>query len=123
MTIKYQEAEDLRQIANQIAIKLGLNHINLGEVAFLRSYGSRSRRCIARCHALSKPLQLGLKRKGFYLVEVISERFDSLDEKDKIKTIIHELMHIPKCFGGGFRHHDFVCNKNVNLLYGKFCEK
>ena len=26
-------------------------------------------------------------------------------------------MHIPKCFGGGFRHHDFVCEKNIAKCY------
>ena len=37
--------------------------------------------------------------------------------KIKIKTIIHELMHIPKTFGGGFKHHNFVTEKNVNKFY------
>jgi len=31
--------------------------------------------------------------------------------------------HIPKTFGGGFRHHDFVTRKNVETLYRKFFEK
>ena len=38
-----------------------------------------------------------------------------MDEEEKLKVIVHELMHIPKTFGGGFKHHDFVCEKNVNL--------
>ena len=53
----------------------------------------------------------------------MSERFDKLNEEDKVKTIIHELMHIPKTFGGGFKHHDFVCEKNINLMYKTYISK
>jgi len=31
-------------------------------------------------------------------------------------------MHIPNSFGGGFRYHDFVCDKNINKLYDKFAD-
>ena len=40
--------------------------------------------------------------------------------KDQDKVIIHELLHIPKTFGGGFRQHDFVCEENVEVMYEKF---
>jgi len=43
-----------------------------------------------------------------------------MSEIDQIKTLIHELMHIPKSFGGGFRHHDFVCEKNIEVEYLRF---
>ena len=58
--------------------------------------------------------------KAYYALEFISENFDKLNDKEKLKTIIHELMHIPKTFGGGFKHHDFVCDKNINFFYEKF---
>jgi len=45
---------------------------------------------------------------------------DELDDDEKIKIIIHELMHIPKCFGGGFKHHDFVHEKNVEMFYNRY---
>ena len=45
-----------------------------------------------------------------------------MSEEDKIKTIIHELMHIPHTFGGGFKHHNFVTEKNVELFYKRFKE-
>ena len=120
MPIKYEEAEDIKRIAEEIVKTLKLGHIQLENVAFLRSRGSSSRGTIARCHALSRPLQIGLKRKGFYLIEIISERFDKMSENDKIKTIIHELMHIPFSFGGGFKHHDYVCERNVDKLFKIF---
>ena len=40
-----------------------------------------------------------------------------MPKEEKVKIIIHELMHIPKTFGGGFKHHDFVTEKNVNVHY------
>ena len=54
---------------------------------------------------------------AFYALEFLHERFDKLPEDEKVKTIIHELMHIPKSFGGGFRHHDHVCDKNIEKNY------
>jgi predicted metallopeptidase len=64
-----------------------------------------------------------MKTNAFYAIEVISERFDKMPEEDQIKTLIHELMHIPKNFGGGFRQHDFVQRKNVDILYRIFKER
>ncbi len=116
--IKYYQAEDIEKEAIEIVKTLNWNHIHLDSVAFLRSKGSKSKRTIARCHAMGKAMQLALKRnKGFYLIEVISERFDKLSKTDQTKVIIHELMHIPNTFGGGFKHHDIVTDKNVDKVY------
>jgi len=119
MPIKYMIAEDLQEQINEIALML-FPHVKLDSVVCLRSFGSKSRGTIARCHALGKAMQLALGRRGFYVVEVINERFGKLSEEDKIKVLIHELMHIPKSFGGGFKHHDFVCERNVEEMYGKY---
>ncbi len=103
-------------------ILLAWKHIHLEHLSFLRSTGSTARGTIARCHALGKAMQIGMgRKKGFYLVEVISERFDKLKEEDKLKTIIHELMHIPKAFGGGFIHHNKVHEKSVEQIYQRYC--
>ena len=40
-----------------------------------------------------------------------------MNSEEKIKVVIHELMHIPATFGGGFRHHDHVCDRNVEQNY------
>ena len=29
-------------------------------------------------------------------------------------------MHIPKTFGGGFKHHDYVTDENVNKCYKEY---
>ena len=119
MPIKYELAPDIQEIVNEIAILL-YPHVKLHSVICIRSFGSSSRGTIARCHALGKAMQLALDRKGFYVIEIISKRFDKMSKEDQLKTLIHELMHIPKSFGGGFRHHDFVCEKNIEIEYQKY---
>lgn len=120
--MKYEHADDLKEKALDVIRKLNLNHIRVEDVGFLRSWGSKSR-AIARCHALGKVMQKAMGRKAYYTIEFISERFDRMKEEDKIKTIIHELMHIPKTFGGGFIHHDMVCERNVNFLFRDYVRK
>lgn len=68
-------------------------------------------------------MQIGMNRKkGFYLIEVISEKFDKLNKEEQDKVIIHELMHIPKSFGGGFIHHNKVHEKSVKEAYEQYHE-
>ncbi len=121
MPIKYQFAPNLQKQAVQISKKL-FPHIKIQDMRCFRSLGSKSRGTIARCHALGKIMQLALCRNAVYVLEFISERFDKLPDDEKTKVIIHELMHIPKTFGGGFKHHDFVTEKNVNKMYDKYIE-
>jgi predicted metallopeptidase len=122
MSIKYRPAPDIQERARELVLRLGWQHIPLEHVAFIRSFGSSSRRTIARCHALGKAMQIGMGRtKGFYLIEVLSEKFDKLPEEEKTKVVIHELMHIPKSFGGGFVHHDKVHEESVDEVYQHYC--
>ena len=118
--IKYKPAPDIQKIAEEVVARLGWLHVDLQNVAFIRSFDGKSRGTIARCHALGKAMQVGMGRRGFYLIEVISKRFDKLSNDEKVKTVIHELMHIPKSFGGGFRHHNLVNEKNVNQVWEKY---
>ena len=54
-----------------------------------------------------------------YAIEFL-ERFERLSRVEQDKVIIHELMHIPKTFGGGFRQHNYVCEENVFRLHAQF---
>jgi predicted metallopeptidase len=124
MGIKYFGANDIRERAIDVIEKMKWVHIDMENVFFLRSTGSSSRGTIARCHALSRPMQIALGRtKGVYLIEVISERFDKMPKEEQTKVIIHELMHIPKSFGGGFIHHHMVNDRTVNRAYDEYIGK
>ena len=122
MSIKYEFAPDLQIIAREISGLL-FPHVDMNRVRCFRSYGSSSRGTIARCHTLGKLMQMAIGVEAYYALEFIVGRFDKLSQEDQIKTIIHELMHIPKAFGGGFRHHDHVTEKNVNLMFKTYVNK
>ena len=114
--MQYQIALDLHQRMCDIVRKLRLAHIDCNRVVCIRGRGSKTKRTIARCHALPKVMQLAMETRAFYVIEFL-ERFESLTAAEKDMTIIHELMHIPRTFGGGFRQHDFVCKRNVQKMY------
>ena len=118
--IRYEIADDIQTRFADIVRTLDLHHIDLDKVVCVRSFGSSARRVIARCHGMSKVLQIAMRIKAFYVLEFISERFDNLSDNDQTETIIHELMHIPKNFGGGFRYHDHVTVKNVKGMVEKY---
>jgi len=119
-SIRYEIAADIQMRFEEIVQTLGLDHIDLGNVVCLRSFGSSARRVVARCHGMSKVLQIAMRVKAFYVLEFIAERFDQMAPEAQDETIIHELMHIPNNFGGGFRHHDHVTSGNVRMLLKKF---
>jgi len=120
--MKYEFDSNLQSIAEEIS-RLLFPHIRIENIKCFMSYGTSSKRTIARCHALGKLMQKALTTEAFYVLEFLSERFEKLDDEEKIKVIIHELMHIPKTFGGGFKHHNMVTDKNVNLYYKTYKNK
>jgi len=118
LTIKYTEALDIKELVDEIMDCLDLFHIVPQFVYCYRSIGSKSRRTIARIHGLGKIWQEALGRPPTYVIEVISERYDKLSGEDKEKTLIHELLHIPKGFSGGFRpHKGYISRKQVEELH------
>ncbi|PIX50259.1 MAG: hypothetical protein COY38_05610 [Candidatus Aenigmarchaeota archaeon CG_4_10_14_0_8_um_filter_37_24] len=65
--------------------------------------------------------QKALGIKSHYVIEVISEKFDRLDEEDQERTLIHELMHVPKTFSGALVPHNCfgkrIDNRAVEKIY------
>jgi predicted metallopeptidase len=119
--IQYELAEDVCTEIKDILQKLQMAHVDGPRVACVRSKGSKSKRVIARCHGLSRVMQLALNEKPHYVIEVVSERFDKLSKEEQTKVLIHELMHISHSFGGGFRtHKPHVTPKKVERMYKKF---
>ncbi|MEK6934052.1 MAG: putative metallopeptidase [Nanoarchaeota archaeon] len=117
--MKYEYAHDLQKRMEEIVRILSMNHINLERVKCFRSRGSSTKRTIARCHTIGKLMQKAIGVDAHYAIEFL-ERFDKLKKEEQDKVIIHEMLHIPKTFGGGFRQHDFVCEENVEIMHEKF---
>ena len=118
MPIRYAEAPDVKELADEIVNCLDFFHVVPQFVFCFRSTGSKAGRTIARIHGLGKIWQEALNLPPSYVIEVISERFDRLSEADREKTIIHELLHIPHGFAGGFRpHKGYIDRKIVEQLY------
>ena len=119
--MKYETDFETMEIARDVITKLNLTHVKTDKLICVKSHGSKSRRTVARIHGLPKIMQIAMNTKAFYVIEMISENFDKLSSEYKIKTIIHELMHIPKSFGGGFRsHRPYVTSKTVEKAYKEY---
>ena len=119
--MKYEFASDIQEIAEELSNML-FPHIDIERVKCFRSFGTSTRRTIARCHGIGKIMQKAMNVPAFYALEFLSERFDKLSEEEQIKVIIHELMHIPASFGGGFRHHNYICDKKLKKNYRVYRE-
>lgn len=123
MLIRYTEAADVKKLADEIIDGLGLFHVVPQFMFCFRSTGSTSKRTIARIHGLGKIWQEALNLPPSYTIEVISERYDGLSQTGKEKTIIHELLHVPRGFAGGFRpHKGYIDERIVDDLYRKLQE-
>ncbi len=116
--IKYEIAEDVEKLARDIVYRLSdyFGHVNIDRVKFIRSIGSRSS-AVARIHGLPRIWRYVLNIEPMYIIEVISEKYDQLSTEEKVKIIIHELLHIPAKFSGGLRPHGkYVNYRIVNKL-------
>ncbi|MCW4009979.1 MAG: putative metallopeptidase [Candidatus Bathyarchaeota archaeon] len=120
MPIKYYEAPEIKKQIDQLAEECEFFHVVPQFVYCVRSRGSKAKRTIARIHGLGKLWQGVLNMPPAYTIEVISEIFDKMSDEDKEKTLVHELMHIPGGFSGGFRpHKGYVERKMVDEVYAK----
>jgi predicted metallopeptidase len=120
MPIKYFDAPEIKKHVDQLAMECEFYHIETKYVFCVRSKGSKAKRTIARIHGLGKLWQRILNQPPTYTIEVISEIFDKMTAEDKERVLVHELMHIPGAFGGGFRpHKGYVERKNVDMVYKK----
>ncbi len=118
--IAYLDAPDISERIKNIIFKLQLDHVKVDRIACFRSKGSGAKNTIARCHALPKIMQKALNCQPFYIIEVISEEFDKMPYEEQTKTLIHEILHVPVAFGGGFKHHDYVNEAMVDKFFKQY---
>ncbi|MFS8159620.1 MAG: putative metallopeptidase [Candidatus Roizmanbacteria bacterium] len=119
---EFEPAPEILELLNRLIIRLEFGHITPGRVFAVRSAGSTAR-AYARIWGLSRIFQEAAGMPSTYVIEVLSQHFDKLSEKEQTKVLIHELMHIPKTFSGALLSHKgryhAICERTVNVLYEK----
>ncbi len=102
--VEWVRAPDIDKKVKNLIQDLHLDWIEKGRIFCLRSKNSRAR-AYARIWGLSRIWQQVLGINSAYIIEVISEKFDKLSEKEKKKILLHELAHVPKNFSGSLVPH------------------
>ena len=124
--MKVEKAEDVQKKIDHIISVLGDPHLVKGRILCVRSYGSKAN-AYARIWEMPKVWKVALDINTFYVIEVLSENYDPLPEEEKIKVLIHELLHIPKTFSGALRPHRYpsgrIDQRTVNKLYRQYMER
>jgi predicted metallopeptidase len=122
--IQYYDAPDIRERIETIVEVLKFDHLDLENIRFIRSRGSKAKRTIARVHGLGRIWQQSLGMKPTYVIEVIHEIFDYYPPDAQDRTLIHEIMHIPHTAKGGFRHHkNYVTSANVDTWHKRYMQR
>lgn len=104
MQMKWEKAHDIKKEIDKIICRLNFSYISPDQIICFRSFGSKSR-ARARIWSFPKVWQLALNLPPYYVIEVLSTKFDHLSYDDKTRILIHELLHIPKNFSGSLLPH------------------
>lgn len=102
--IEWNPAQDIGERVAFLVEKINLTSVNLQALYFVRSINAQTR-AYARIWGLGRIWQEALSVPPSYVIEVISEKFDRLAEREKDKVLLHELAHIPKNFTGSLLPH------------------
>jgi len=102
--MKYQAAPEIKQTIEILVKELGFTHIDVARIHCIRSVDAKTR-AYARIWGMSRLFFEVAGIQPNYIIEVVAKHFDKLSEREKIKTLIHELMHIPKTFSGALLSH------------------
>ncbi len=102
--MKYEKAPEIQAMIEVLVKKLNFAHVKTEYVHCIRSFDAKTR-AIARIWGMPKLFSEVAGLEPHYIIEVNSRRFDRLSSREQIKTLIHELMHIPKTFSGALLSH------------------
>lgn len=112
--MEWEEANDIHKDLAHIIRHIELPHIDLTRIYCYRTSGSKVK-AYARTWSFPKIFQRALDVKPAYVIEVLSQHYDKLDDDKKKKVLIHELLHIPKNFSGALLPHK-TRSRNLNTL-------
>lgn len=107
-----EPAPDIDRLIKHVLRRVDFPHIKATHITGMRSRRATSR-AYARIWSFPKIWQQALNHPPHYIIEVLSQHFDNLSPDDKVRTIIHELMHIPKNFSGALVPHRGI-HKRIN---------
>jgi predicted metallopeptidase len=102
--MNFENAPDVEELISIILTKVPFDYIKRDQIFCVRSEGSKAR-AYARIWGLSRIFQIAAGYKPTYVIEVLSKYYDKLPQDEKVKVLIHELMHIPKTFSGALLSH------------------
>ena len=102
--MNYRLAPDIKRTIDILVDRLNLKHIKKSSIHCIRSLDAKTR-AVARIWGMSRLFKEVAGLEPHYIIEVNAKRFDKLPEREKIKTLIHELLHIPKTFSGALLAH------------------
>ncbi len=102
-SIEWQEAPDIHERLAHLITKTDLG-FDVSKIIAFRSHNAKTR-AYARIWGLGRIWQLALTIGPSYVIEVISEKFDKLSERQRDEILLHELCHIPKNFSGALMPH------------------
>ncbi len=102
--LEWEKAPDVEHHIKDLLKVLDFPHIDSKRVFSFRTQGSKSR-AYARIWSMPKIFQRALSIEPAYVIEVLSKYFDKLNDDEKKRVLIHELLHIPKNFSGALLPH------------------
>ncbi len=120
----FKPAPEVKERINRIVRLLGWDYIDLNKVIAFESRGTKSNYVHARCWSFPRIWQIALNMEARYIIEVVGERYEKLNDENKDKLLIHELLHIPKTFSGALRpHKGYINNAIINRYYNELKQK
>jgi len=102
--MQYKLAPEIKKQIKTLVKQLNFKHIKINNIHCIRSFDAKTR-AYARIWGMSRLFKDVAGLEPNYIIEVNAKKFDKLSEREKIKTLIHELMHIPKTFSGALLSH------------------
>jgi predicted metallopeptidase len=127
MNLKFKRAYNEEALVKDIADKLGWNYLNTEQIRCVFSKNSSAKRVLGRIWSTPRIFSEVFETKPLYVIELLEGRYTQLSEKDRVKVLIHELLHIPKTFSGALSPHKQMARtlncKTVDSLYYEYLNR
>jgi len=102
--IEWVSAPDVKKRVSFLADTLDIDWIRKSRIFCFRSTDAKTR-AYARIWGFSRIWQKALREQPAYVIEVVSEKYDSLPAFEQDKVLLHEMTHIPRNFSGSLIPH------------------